>query len=113
MFKALKQLLLSVSASAANTNYLRIIIVASIVIPLVLTLYGYFDEIIQKTNESVNSISSISGSYNGKSVDIGSYAISFMGMAKLDTCLVTVLGYLTGAVVWSFTYDLKPLFARK
>lgn len=113
MFKMLKEVLLSVSASTANTNYLRIIIVAGIVIPLVLTLYGYLDDVIQKTNETMNSISSISGTYNGKSVDIGSYAISFMGLAKLDICLVTVFGYITMAIVWSFTYDLKPLFARK
>ncbi|WP_180012367.1 hypothetical protein [Acinetobacter sp. YH16055] len=113
MFKALKELLLSVAASTANTNYLRIIVVAGIVIPLVITLYGYFDEIIQKTNESLTSISSITGRYDGKSVDIGTYAISFMGLAKLDVCLVTIFTYITTAVVWSFTYDLKPLFARK
>lgn len=113
MFKKLKEVLLSVSGSIANTQYLRIVLVAGIVIPLVISLYGYFDEIILKTNESLNSVASYRANYQGKSVDIGTYAIAFMGLAKLDVCLVTVFTYITSAVVWSFTYDLKPLFVKK
>lgn len=113
MFKSLKALLLSVSGTLANTNYLRIILIASIVIPLVLVLYDYLDEVLLNANTALQSIEQAQISSSGKTFPVGSYAISYLNVAQLPTCLTTIFGYLTSAIVWSFTYDLKPMFTRK
>lgn len=113
MFKMLKDLLLNVSSSLAHTNYLRIVLTASVIIPLVITLYGYFDDVITNANDALNSIQDVTISDGRNSVSVGYYAVSLMGLAQLHTVLITIFTYLTTAVVWSFTYDLKPMFTRK
>lgn len=113
MFSSLKAVLLSVFAKIANTQFLRALVVAGVVIPLVITMYEYMDEVLFNAENAMRAIESAQISSNGRSFPVGDYAISFFKLAQFDTVLTTIFTYMTTAIVWSFTYDLKPLLTRK
>lgn len=113
MFKQLKEMLLTILVQFSETKYSRLVIAAAVIIPLVITMYGYIDDVIFDTKSSLKAISEYSISKSGKSFPLGSYMISYMSVAKVPECLTIIFGYITTAIVWSFTTDLKPSFTRK
>ena len=114
MFKSLLQVLRTVLVQFAETKYTRLLVVAAVIVPLVLAMYGYFDTVLLDSKQALNQIStySITNDQN-KSFPVGAYTIAYMNVAKFDTCLTIIFGYIATAVVWSFTTDLKPAFTRK
>lgn len=113
MFKQLKEMLLTILVQFSETKYSRLVIAAAVIIPLVLTMYGYIDDVIFDTKQAMQNISRFSISHAGDSFPLGSYMISYMSVAKVPECLTIIFGYITTAIVWSFTTDLKPSFTRK
>lgn len=114
MFKSLIEALRIILVQFAETKYSRLLVMAAVIIPLVLAMYGYFDTVLLDSKQALNQIStySITNDQN-KSFPVGAYTIAYMNVAKVDTCLTIVFGYIATAVVWSFTTDLKPMFVRK
>lgn len=113
MFKKLKEMLLTILVQFSETKYSRLVIVAAVVIPLVITMYGYIDDVIFDTKQAMQNISRYSISHAGDSFPLGSYMISYMSVAKFPESLTIIFTWITLAVVWSFTTDLKPSFTRK
>lgn len=114
MFKSLLQVLRTVLVQFAETKYTRLLVVAAVIIPLVLAMYGYFDTVLLDSKEALNQISSYSITNDqNKTFPVGAYALAYMNVAQFDTCLTIIFGYIATAVVWSFTTDLKPAFTRK
>lgn len=94
----------------ADTKLTRTFAMLAILVPLVVTMYGYFDQVLFDSREALNTISNQSVSMNGFSIPLGSYFIAYMNVAQIDVCLTTVFGYAAAAMIWSFTTDLKPAF---
>jgi hypothetical protein len=113
MFNSLKKVLITVALQIAETKYSRLLIVAGVVIPLVLLMYGYIDDVLLNARNALNDISSYSISNGSRTFPVGAYTISYLNVAQFDTCLKTIFTYMTTAIVWSFTTDLKPAFTRK
>lgn len=107
MFKKLYDVLMMILTKFSQTNYLRLITAASIIIPLVISMYTYLDQAIFDTKTALNNIANYS--YDG--FPFGSYLVAYLGVAKFDTCLTTIFGYVCTAVVWSITTDLQPALA--
>lgn len=107
MFKKLYDVLMMILTKFSETNYLRLITAASVIIPLVLSMYTYLDQSLFDTKKALYDIASYS--YDG--FPFGSYLLAYLGVAKFDICLTTIFGYLCTAVVWSFTTDLQPALA--
>lgn len=110
MFQQLKHVLMLVYSQIADTKLSRTFLVLAVVVPLVTTMYGYFDQVLLDSKQALNTINSQSVSVNGFSIPLGSYFISYLNVAQVDLCLATVFGYAAFAMVWSFTTDLKPAF---
>lgn len=113
MFNTLKQMLLTVLTQFSETKYSRLLISAAVIIPLVITMYGYIDDVIFDSKNALNSISDYSISNGQKTFPLGAYTTAYMSVAKIPECLTIIFGYITTAIVWSFTTDLKPAFTRK
>lgn len=113
MFKSLKEMLLTILVQFSETKYSRLLISAGVIIPLVITMYGYIDDVIFDTKSALNSISDYSISSGKDTFPLGAYTIAYMSVAKIPECLTIIFGYITTAIVWSFTIDLKPAFTRK
>lgn len=114
MFKSLSHILKTILVQFAETKYTRLVVMAAVVIPLVLSMYGYFDTVLLDSKQALNQITTYSlTNGNNQSFPVGAYTIAYMNVAKIDTCLTIVFGYIATAVVWSFTTDLKPAFTRK
>ncbi|QNX50259.1 hypothetical protein IC784_08890 [Acinetobacter seifertii] len=107
MFKKLYDVLMMILTKFSQTNYLRLITAASIIIPLVISMYTYLDQAIFDTKTALNNIATYS--YDG--FPFGSYLVAYLGVAKFDTCLTTIFGYVCTAVVWSITTDLQCALA--
>lgn len=107
MFKKLYDVLMMILTKFSQTNYLRLITAASIIIPLVLSMYTYLDQAIFDTKTALNNIAT----YSYDDFPFGSYLVAYLGVAKFDTCLTTIFGYVCTAVVWSVTTDLQPALA--
>ncbi|HFX6249142.1 TPA: hypothetical protein ACIFCU_003807 [Acinetobacter baumannii] len=90
----------------SETNYARLIAAASVIIPLVLSMYTYLDTAIFDTKSALYNIAN----YSYEGFPFGSYLLAYLGVAKFDVCLTTIFGYVCTAVVWSITTDLKPAF---
>ncbi len=108
MFKSLAHILKTILIQFAETKYLRTVAAAAIIIPLVITMYGYLDNVIFDARNALTNIAS----FNHDGFPIGSYAICYMNVAQFDTSLTIIFGYITTAIVWSFTTDLKPAFTK-
>lgn len=104
MLKALKEILLTIGTQFAETNYMRLIAAFAVIIPLVISMYGYLDQVIFNTKHALSDIAN----YQHGGFPIGSYALAFLGVAKFDVALTTIFFYITTAIVWSFTTDLQP-----
>ncbi len=104
MFKKLYDVLKMILVQFSETNYMRLVTAFAVIIPLVLAMYGYLDQVIFDTKSSLQNISS----YSANGFPIGSYFLAYLGVAKFDVFLTTIFGYLTTAIVWSFTTDLQP-----
>ncbi|MFK4049886.1 hypothetical protein [Acinetobacter venetianus] len=104
MFKSLKNVLMTILTQFAETNYLRLAVAFSVIIPLVTSMYLYLDTAIFDTRQTLYEINTYS--YDG--FPIGSYVLAYLGVAKFDVCLTTIFFYITTAVVWSVTTDLQP-----
>lgn len=108
MFKSLAHILKTIFIQFGETKYLRTVAAAAIIIPLVITMYGYLDTVIFDVRDALTNISA--SNYDG--FPIGSYLLAYMNVAQFDTCLTIIFGYITTAIVWSFTTDLKPAFTK-
>ena len=108
MFKALSDVLKIIFVQFAETSYMRTVAAFAIIIPLVITMYGYMDQVIFDSKNALNTIAT--QTYDG--FPIGSYFIAYLNVAQFDTFLTTIFGYICTAVVWSFTTDLQPALVR-
>ncbi|MBO3656707.1 hypothetical protein [Acinetobacter haemolyticus] len=104
MFKSLKSVLATILVQFSETNYMRLVAAFAVIIPLVISMYGFLDTAIFNTKHALDDISSFS--HDG--FPIGSYALAYMGVAKFDVAITTIFFYITTAIVWSFTTDLQP-----
>jgi hypothetical protein len=104
MFNSLKNVLSTIFTQFSETNYMRLFVAFSVIIPLVLSMYNMLDTAIIDTRNSLADISS----YSLDSFPLGSYVLAYMGVAKFDIAITTIFFYITTAVVWSFTTDLQP-----
>ncbi|TNL41837.1 hypothetical protein [Acinetobacter bereziniae] len=104
MFKILFDVLKLLLVQFAATNYMRLITAFAVIIPLVVSMYVYLDTVIFDTKSALQNIAS----YSGGGFPVGSYFLAYLGVAKFDVFLTTLFGYITTAVVWSFTTDLQP-----
>lgn len=108
MFKALASVLRTIFYQFAETSYLRTVAAFAIIIPLVITMYSYLDDVIFNSKNALSSIAS----YSYEGFPIGSYFIAYLNVAQFDTFLTTIFGYVCTAIVWSFTTDLQPALTR-
>lgn len=106
MFKKLYEVLMMIFTQFSETNYARLIAAASVIIPLVLSMYTYLDTAIFDTKSALYNIAN----YSYEGFPFGSYLLAYLGVAKFDVCLTTIFGYVCTAVVWSITTDLQPAF---
>lgn len=104
MFKILFDVLKLLLVQFAATSYMRLITAFAVIIPLVVSMYVYLDTVIFDTKSALQNIAS----YSGGGFPVGSYFLAYLGVAKFDVFLTTLFGYITTAVVWSFTTDLQP-----
>lgn len=104
MLKSLKAMLGTILVQFSETNYMRLIAAFAVIIPLVISMYGFLDTAIFNTKQSLTDISS----YSKDGFPLGSYVLAFMGVAKFDVAITTIFFYMTTAIVWSFTTDLQP-----
>lgn len=107
MFKKLYDVLKMILTQFSATSYARLVVAASILIPLILSMYTYLDTAVFDTKSALANIAS----YSYDSFPIGSYFLCYLGVAKFDVCLTTIFGYIATAVVWSVTTDLQPALA--
>lgn len=107
MFKMLKEMLLSIGLQFAETSTMRLIAAFAVIIPLVLAMYGFLDEAIFNTKASLNDV----GNFKYDGFPLGDYVLAYLGVAKFDVAITTIFGYITTAIVWSFTTDLQPAIA--
>ncbi|MBN6512110.1 MULTISPECIES: hypothetical protein [Acinetobacter calcoaceticus/baumannii complex] len=106
MFKKLYDVLMMIVTQFSQTSYARLVLAASVIIPLVLSMYTYLDRAIFDTKSALYNIANYS--YDG--FPWGSYFLAYLGVAKVDVCLTTLFGYICTAVIWSITTDLQPSF---
>ncbi|WP_288499446.1 hypothetical protein [uncultured Acinetobacter sp.] len=104
MFKKLYDVLKLILVQFSSTSYARLAVAMAIIIPLVLAMYTYLDTIIFDTKSALQNIAN----YSNDGFPVGSYFLAYLGVARFDVCLTTIFGYVTTAVVWSFTTDLQP-----
>lgn len=104
MFKKLYDVLKMILTQFSETSYVRLTVAASIIIPLIISMYTYLDTAIFDTKSALYNIANYS--YDG--FPFGSYFLAYLGVAKFDTCLTIIFGYVATAIVWSFTTDLQP-----
>lgn len=104
MFKKLYDVLKMILVQFSETNYMRLVTAFAVIIPLVLAMYTYLDTVIFDTKSALQNIAN----YSHEGFPVGSYFLAYLGVAKFDTCLTIIFGYITTAVVWSFTTDLQP-----
>lgn len=104
MFKILFDGLKLLFIQFAATNYMRLITAFAVIVPLVTAMYFYLDTVIFDTKSALQNIAS----YSNEGFPVGSYFLAYLGVAKFDVFLTTIFGYITTAVVWSFTTDLQP-----
>ncbi|MCH7378600.1 MULTISPECIES: hypothetical protein [Acinetobacter] len=107
MLKALKEMLLSIGIQFAETSTMRLVAAFAVIIPLVLAMYGFLDQAIFNTRDSLNNI----GNFEQDGFPLGSYVLAYLGVAKFDVAITTIFFYITTAIVWSFTTDLQPAIA--
>lgn len=106
MFKSLLTVFQTILIQVAETNYMRLIAALAVIIPLVLTMYTYIDQVIF---DSKRSLLAIQNYQLGGDFPFGAYFLSYAGVAQFDTFMITLFTYITMAVVWSFTTDLQPV----
>ncbi|ENX04616.1 hypothetical protein [Acinetobacter courvalinii] len=104
MLKKLKEILLSIGIQFAETSTMRLVAAFAVIIPLVISMYGFLDQAIFNSRDALNQI----GNYEQDGFPLGAYALAYMGVAKFDVAITTIFGYITTAIVWSFTTDLQP-----
>lgn len=104
MFKKLYDVLKTILTQFSGTSYVRLAAAMAIIIPLVLAMYTYLDKVIFDSKAALYNIAN----YSNEGFPVGSYFLAYLGVAQFDTCLTIIFGYITTAVVWSFTTDLQP-----
>lgn len=109
MFDKILHVLRLVFVQFFDTQFARQLVVVAIVVPLIVLMYGYFDEVVLNAEQALDTIQNQSVN----DIPLGSYLIAYMNVAQIDTCLTTILGYMATALVWSFTTDLKPMMVKK
>lgn len=113
MFTKLKMTLLMVFGQIADTSLIRTFAVLAIIVPLVVMMYGYLDDVFTQAETAISTIDSQTINYDGKTFQLGNYFLAYCNVAQIDTCLTTVFGYAASALLWSFTTDLKPAFVSR
>lgn len=96
---SLKTLLYGFFNKLLEGHYLQQLASIGVAITIAVTLLDYFDELLETFKDDFDQL---------KQQDFSSYLIAFIDLAKLDTALVTILSAVGFALVWRFTYDLKP-----
>lgn len=113
MFKSLLQVLRTVLVQFAETKYTRLLVVAAIIIPLVLAMYGYFDTVLFDSKEALNQISSYSITNDqNKTFPVGAYALAYMNVAQFDTCL-TIISVTSQLLLFGLLQPILNLHLRE
>lgn len=71
----------------------------AISITVATTLLDKFDEYLKELKGDFSDL---------KTLEFSNYLMAFIDLSKLDECLVIILTAISFAIVWRFTYDLKP-----
>ena len=96
---SLKGIFYNLFSNLAKGHYIQVIASLAVSITVATTLLDKFDEYLKKIKGDFNDM---------KTLDFSNYLVSFIDLSKLDECLVVILSAISFAIVWRFTYDLKP-----
>ncbi|RKG29114.1 DUF2523 family protein [Acinetobacter tianfuensis] len=96
---SLKGIFYDLGTNLIKGSYTQMIASLVISIAVATTLLDKIDEYLKDLKGDFDDL---------KSLEFSNYLIAFIDLAKLDTCLVIILTAMTFAIVWRFTYDLKP-----
>lgn len=96
---SLKVIFYNLGTSFIKANNIQIIASLAVSITVAATLLDKFDEFLKKAKGDFTDI---------KTLDFANYLMAFIDLSKLDVALVNILTAMSFAIVWRFTYDLKP-----
>lgn len=96
---SLKGVFYNLATNLAKGHYIQIIASLAVSITVATTLLDKFDEYLKQVKGNFNDL---------RSLEFSNYLMAFIDLSKLDTCLVIILVAISFAIVWRFTYDLKP-----
>lgn len=96
---SLKVIFYNLGTSFIKANNIQIIASLAVSITVAATLLNKFDEFLTHAKGDFNNV---------KSLEFANYLMAFIDLSKLDVALVNILTAMSFAIVWRFTYDLKP-----
>lgn len=96
---SLKGIFYNLATNLAKGHYIQVIASLAISITVATTLLDKFDEYLKDVKGNFDDL---------KTLQFSNYLMAFIDLSKLDKCLVIILTAISFAIVWRFTYDLKP-----
>ncbi|MDV2486782.1 MULTISPECIES: hypothetical protein [Acinetobacter] len=96
---SLKAIFYNLGTSFVKANNIQIIASLAVSITVATTLLNKFDEYLKEVKGDFSDL---------KTLDFANYLMAFVDLAKLDVAMVNILTAISFALVWRFTYDLKP-----
>lgn len=96
---SLKGIFYNLATNLINASYIQIIASLAVSIAVATTLLDKFDEYLKDLKGDFSDL---------KQLDFSNYLVAFIDLSKLDECIVIILTAISFAIVWRFTYDLKP-----
>lgn len=96
---SLKGVFYNLATNLMNASYIQIVASLAVSITVATTLLDKFDEYLTDLKGDFSDL---------KTLDFANYLMAFIDLSKLDVALVNILTAISFALVWRFTYDLKP-----
>jgi ATP-dependent protease HslVU (ClpYQ) peptidase subunit len=96
---SLKGIFYNLATNLMNASYIQIVASLAVSITVATTLLDKFDEFLEEAQGDFNDL---------KTLEFSHYLMAFIDLSKLDVAIVNILTAITFALVWRFTYDLKP-----
>ena len=96
---SLKAIFYNLGTNFIKANNVQIIASLAVSITVAAILLDKFDEFLTEAKGDFNDV---------KSLEFANYLMAFIDLSKLDVALVNILTAMSFAIVWRFTYDLKP-----
>jgi len=96
---SLKYLLYNFFSKLLQGHYLQQLASVAVAASIGVTLLNYFENLLTELKGDFNDL---------QSLDFWNYLAAFIDLSQLDVGLTNILMAMGFAIVWRFTYDLKP-----